>query len=121
MARNDFPHTAAGIPPALAMTWRCGLLAGHASGARPHDPEGNDPAAAHSDEMRHILKARTAVMQADAQRTLAACVNRNLPDRSKLFYPANDTVCVAILGAWIGAWRAIGHTGSKLILEMGEK
>ena len=70
MARNHVPHSVTGIPPALAMTGRCDLLAGHAATAWSHYPDSTDPASLPANAMRNILVTRTAVMAADADRAL---------------------------------------------------
>ena len=44
IARNHVPRTFTGIPPALAMTGRCDILAGHASAAWTHNPDTAGPA-----------------------------------------------------------------------------
>ena len=85
MARNHFPRTVTGIPPALAMTGRSDLLAGHAPTAWNHDPHAIGPAARSINSMRHIPNARNAIITADAKRALATCTNRHLPDRSQEF------------------------------------
>ena len=98
MARNHVPHTVTGIPPALTMSGRCDLLAGHASTAWPHNPDTVGPAVLQTNAMRHILNERSAVMAADAERTLTTCLQRNLPDRSLEFYPAGSSVQIALRG-----------------------
>ena len=54
MARNHVPRTAPGIPPALATTGRCDMLAGRASTAWNLDHQSADPAARQANAMRNI-------------------------------------------------------------------
>ena len=117
MARNHVPHTATGLPPALAMAGRCDQLVGHAATSWAHDPASTDPAAAQAGAMRNILNGRTAVLKADANRALTTCINRNLPDRSPHFYPLGATVQIALKGQRGGSWNVIAHASSNLILE----
>ena len=121
MARNHVPHSVTGIPPALAMTGRCDLLAGHAATAWSHNPDSTDPAVLQANAMRNILVARTAVMAADADRALKTCLSRNLPDRSHEFYPLGSPVQIALRGSWVGTWQVVGHSSSNLILQQGRK
>ena len=121
MARNHVPHTVTGIPPALAMTGRCDLLAGHAATAWSHNPDTLGPIIQQPNAMRNILNARTAVMVTDAQRTLNTCLQRNLPDRSHSFYPIGSSVQIARRNKWVGTYRVIAHASSNLILEQGRK
>ena len=121
MDRNHVPNTVTGITPALAMTGRSDILAGHASTAWNHDPESIDPAVRQSNAMRNILNARSALIQADANRALATCANRNLPDRSHEFCPVGSSVQIALRGERVGTFRVLGRSSSNLIVERGQK
>ena len=121
MARNHVPHTVTGIPPALAMTGRADLLAGHASTAWNHDPQSIDPAVRQTNAMRNIPNARSALIRADAERALVTCANRNLPGRSQEFRPVGSSVQIALRGNWVGTYRVIGHSSINLIIERGKK
>ena len=107
MARNHVPHTATGVPPALAMAGRCDFLSEHAATAGSHDPESADPAVAQAGKMRNILNPRPAVLRADANRGLTTCIYRNLPNRTPHFYPLGSTVHITTKGQWDGSWNVI--------------
>ena len=98
IARSHVPHTVTGIPPALAMTGRCDILAGHAATSWTHNPDTVDPAVRQANALGTILTARAAIMAADAERAVTARLHRNLPDRSAEFYPVGDTVQIAHCG-----------------------
>ena len=71
--------------------------------------------------MRNILNARSALIQADANRALVTCAGRNLPGRSQEFPPVGASVRIALRGEWVGTFRALGRSTSNLILERGQK
>ena len=77
IARDHVLHTAAGIPPAIAMAGRCYFLAGRASAARNNAPESIDPAVRQLNSMRNLLNARNAINTADELGALVAGANRN--------------------------------------------
>ena len=120
MARNHFPHTVTGIPPALAMTGRSDLLDGRASTAWNHDPHSVDPAVRQLNSTWHILNARNDIITADAERALVTCGGRNLPDRSQEFRLIGPSVQIASRNQWVGCFRVVGHTSSNLIIEKGK-
>ena len=71
IARNHNPHTAAGIPPALAMTGRSDVMAGCASTIWNYDPESVEAVIAkRQNAMRNILNVRNAAIAASSQQDL---------------------------------------------------
>ena len=95
IARNHVPHTITGIPPCLAMTGRADLLAGAASTIFDHNPVSDEIAIKQRNAMRNILNARNAVITATAMQALKTCIERQLPGRSREFYPVGSTVQIA--------------------------
>ena len=118
-ARNPVPHSATGIPPALAMTGRADLLAGAASTIFDHDPASGDILVKQQNGMRNILNARNAAIAASARQALKTCDEGQLPDRSRAFYPIGSAGQISYRGFWKGSYRVIAHASSNLILEKG--
>ena len=121
MGRDHVPQTVTGIPPVLEMTGRCDLLAVRACTDWSRNPDTADPAILQANAMRNILNARSAVMAADAERTLITCLQRNMPGRSHEFCPIGASVQIALRGEWVGTYRVIAHATSNLSLEKGRK
>ena len=119
IARNHVPHSATGIPPALAMTGRADLMDGAASTIFDHDPISGDIIVKQQNGIRNIPNARNAIIMSSARQALKTCINRQLPDRSRTFLPIGSTVQIADHGKWIGSYRVIAHASSNLILERG--
>ena len=70
---------------------------------------------------RAILEAHNAVIQADAQHAIQACLNRNLPGRGKGHFPIGSSAQLAVDCQWVGAFRAIAHSAGNLLVERGNK
>ena len=108
--------------PAGARNDRKGRFIGwRASAAWNHDQGPINPAVRQAYAMRNISNARSALIQADSNRALVTCSNRNLPGRSHEFRPVGPSVQIALRGKWVGDFRAIGNSSSILILERGRK
>ena len=81
IAKNHVPHTTTGLPPALAMTGRCDILAGFSHTAFNHDPEIADSVMKANNGMRTIMNARNAIIFADAKNAVRTMISRKAPDR----------------------------------------
>ena len=117
IARNRAPHSVTGIPPALAMTGRADLLDGASSTIFDHDPTSDDILAKQQNSMGNISNARNDAIVSPARQALKTCAARQLPDRSRNFYPVGSTVQIADRGHWKGSYRVIAQASGNLILE----
>ena len=79
IAENHAPHTTTGLPPALAMTGRCDILAGYSHTAFNHDPEIADPVMKVINITRNITHARNAIISADANCAVRTMLPRKAP------------------------------------------
>ena len=112
IARNHVPCSLTGVPPYLALTGRADILAGCAATVRNSDPESPDFLIKQKNPIWNIPNAMNSATA--APRAPGAIMSRNLPGRSKQFFPIGGTVRVADKGKCIDPYRAIAHAPGNL-------
>ena len=121
IAKNHVPHSVTGIPPAMAMTGRCDILAGHGYTALTHDPNAFDSLIRVTNNMNNILNARNAIIVADASYAIKTMLSRKSPDRFMTHFVPGVAVQIAIKQTWVGTYRVVSVLGSNLILDRANK
>ena len=116
IAKNHVPRTATGIPPALAMTGRCDILAGYSHTAFNRDPEVADSVMKVNNNMRNIMNARNAIIHADARYAVRTMINRKAPDRFLNHFYVGASVQIAWGNVWSGTYRVLAVLDSNLVL-----
>ena len=107
--------------PAPDMAGRSNLLDEHAVTSWNHDHQSIGPTARQQNSARHILNASNAIITEDATRTIVACFNRDLPDRSREFPPIGPSVQIAVRNQWPGFYRVVGRSPSNIAVGNGKK
>ena len=106
---HHLPHSATGIPPALAMTGRCDISSGYPHTAFNHDPEIAESVMEINNNVRNITNARNAIVFADAHRAVRTMMSRKAPDRpmSHFFWRVGANCDGRILGRYLSGGRGI--------------
>ena len=121
IAKNHAPHSVAGIPPAMAMTGRCDILAGHGYTALTHDPNASDSLIRATNNLNNILNARNAIIVADDSYAIKTMLSRKSPDRFMSHFAPGSSVQIAIKQSWVGTYRVVSVLDSNLVLERANK
>ena len=119
LAKNHVPHTITGLPPSLAMAGRCGVLEGHSTTAFNHGPDCLNPAIKQENTMGNIKKSRNAIITADADHSVRAFINRQVPSRIVIRFPVGITAHIDARNKWSGAFRVVARSRSNLIAAPG--
>lgn len=121
IAKNHVPRAAPGLSPALAMTGRCDILAGHGRIAFNRDPEKCDSLLRMNNSMSNILHARNAIITADATNAIKTMLSRKSPDRYMIHFFPGASVQIAMNHMWAGTFRVVCALGSNSILERASR
>ena len=81
IAKNRAPHSTTGIPPALAMAGRCGILPGYSHIASDRDAEIADSAMRVQNNMRSIKNARNLAIRAESTYATRTTLSRKATGR----------------------------------------
>ena len=71
--------------------------------------------------IRKIIEARNAIIQADSNHAIRACLGNNLPDRGGEYFPIGASVQLAVDKQWVGTFRVIAHSAGNLLVGRGNK
>ena len=121
IAKNHVPHAVTGVPPAMAMTGRCDILAGHGMAAFTHDPNASDSLGRSTNNLSNILNARNAIIMADASYAIKTMLSRKPPGRFMTHFTPGAAVQIATKQSWIGTYRVVSVLGSSLVLERANR
>lgn len=115
IAENHAPHAVTGIPPAMVMTGRCVILAGHGRAAFTHDPDQSDSLLRVTSNLSNILNARNSIVVPDASYAIRTMVAGKSPGRFMAHFVPGVSVQIAMDQSWVGTYRVVSVLGSNAI------
>ena len=117
IAKNHVPHSITGIPPALATTGRCDILAGYSVTGFNREPDISDSVVRQCNSLKNIMNARDAIILADAENAADSLLRHKPPDRANQFSPLGASVQICKNDKWIGTFRVVAVIRSNLVVE----